>query len=234
MTKIALLMGGEFRNFYHCYETWINQLEGELEFDLFLSTWNTSSTYSNKHIQNDEKINEFVVNKEDIELFVGDRLKFCNIEKEINFTHRGNKQLYHWFLLLTHLMNYQTEYSYVFITRPDVKIDNTVNFVESLKMIDKTFLHASSEIYIDTTKYFKYTMHDIYFLGTPNIVIESLLYIPLMKTASFKDRIEGKGINLHNHFAEHFVKENIKILPFKFGTIKDSSWIMRENLEIKK
>lgn len=43
MKKLALLIGGEFRNFSECFPTW-EPMKGY--FDLFLSTWTTSNWYS--------------------------------------------------------------------------------------------------------------------------------------------------------------------------------------------
>lgn len=233
MLKMALLMGGEFRTFYHCYDTWESNLNDKIEFDLFLSTWKTSSIYSNKNIADNKKIEEFSIDQEEIKSRIGTRLKYLNIENEINFTHRGNKQLYHWFKLLTFFLNYKNEYDYAFITRPDVKqTNNELDFVTTLKKINKNVLYAPSDLRVDRTKHFKFTMHDIYFLGTPNLVIESLIYIPLMKTLSVNELIEGKGINLHNHLADYMFKNKVNIKPFMSGSIKDSSWIMRDNGQI--
>ena len=225
-------MGGEYRSFSHCITTWENQVMHDLTIDLFLSTWNQSFAFSErmsempkfKHLEN-KKFNVF---QEDIKKQTSLPIKYLNVENQISFEHRGNNQIYHWHNLIVNLINLKNDYDFAFITRPDVEISFQVKLYESIKNVSKYILYGMKPIEInEPSKHFVVNVSDIYFLASPNLLIDVFFYLPYMKTESLDMTLTGKGTNFHNHLAYYFIKNNVHLLEFEYGHILDSSAKMR-------
>lgn len=220
--KIALLMGGEYRIFDSCFENWHDQCLKNFEYDLFLSTWSKTNRLSDKF----GDVSPTNVTRDRV--LGATRSKepyFLNIEDDIQFHIRPNKQIYHWHRLLTNLINVKDQYDFVILTRPDVFINNeTINVTEFIKNCDKNKLYGASKISITTPEiYHRLTVHDIYFMGSPDVLIDMLLPVPFITTDIETEKI-GRGIGMHTHLANYFVQRNIFVHAYGTGSIIDSSW----------
>ena len=77
------------------------------------------------------------------------------------------------------------------------------------------------------SKHFVVNVSDIYFLASPNLLIDVFFYLPYIKRESLDMILTGKGINFHNHLAYYFIKNNVHLLEFECGNILDFSSKMR-------
>jgi hypothetical protein len=227
MKKLALLIGGEFRNFSECFSTW-EPMKGY--FDLFLSTWSTSNWYSDNSTYLPQYNNRnFEVTEEMVLSIVEEPPKYLNIESHINFSHRGNKQIYHWHRLLTTLINVQNEYEYALITRPDaIVFDSTFwKIFEQDKSFWKICEDAPADRMFGSSgienrappEPFPITVSDWAFLSTPQTLINILLPVPYMKICHHTEIERGRGDNFHSHLAYYFVNNDHYIEPFPYGQI---------------
>jgi hypothetical protein len=227
MKKLALLFGGEFRNFSECFPSW-GPIKGNC--DVFLSTWSTSNWYSDNSTYLPQHNNRmFDVTEEIVLSIVGERPKYLNIETHINFPHRGNKQIYHWHRLLTTLINVQYEYEYALITRPDAIVFNSDfwkifeqdrSFWKSYEgaLADRIF--GSSGIQnIAPPDPFPITVQDWFFLSTPQTLLNILLPVPYMKICHHSEIERGRGDNFHSHLAYYFVNNDHYVEMIPYGNI---------------
>lgn len=224
MKKLALLIGGEFRNFSECFPSW-EPMKGN--YDLFLSTWSTSNWYSDNSTYLPQHNNrKFDVTEEMILSIVGETPKYLNIETPINFSHRGNKQIYHWHQLLTTLINVQHNYEYALITRPDAIVFDS-NF---WKMFDQDhsfwknstvdrFFGSSGITNCAPPHPFPISVEDWVFLSTPQMLINVLLSVPYMKVCHHTEVERGRGDNFHSHLAYYFVNNDYYVEQFPYGQI---------------
>lgn len=223
--KIALLMGGEYRTFDDSFRNWLDRCLTHFGYDLFLSTWSKTNAVSDKF----GDIIPSEVTQDRVQQTMGDKSPyFLNIEEEIKFFIRPNKQLYHWHRLLTNLINVKDQYDFVILTRPDVFIFNeNLDIVNFIKTCDKTKLYGPNRITLNTPdNYHMFSVHDIYFMGSPNNIIDSLLPIPYIKT-NIEKLNAGTADSMHTHLANYFVQNNIYIHSYAPGSIIDSSWHKR-------
>ena len=225
MKKLALLIGGEFRNFSECFHTW-KPMEGN--YDLFLSTWSTSNWYSDNSTYLPQYNNRtFDVTEDTVLSVVKESPKYLNIEAPINFLHRGNNQIYHWHRLLTTLINVQHEYEYALITRPDTiahpdfwKIFNhDLSFWKSSDMMTDRKFGASGIVNTPFPSAFPISTCDWAFLSTPQTLIDMLLPVSYMKICHPTEIAQGRGDNFHTQLAYHFVNNNLYVEAFPYGNI---------------
>lgn len=220
MIKIALLMGGEFRSFESCFTNWKKHLFNNNEYDLFLSTWSTTNNLSDKFsdvVQTD-------VTKERVMSVLDKEPKFLNIEKEIDFGARYNKQIYHWLRLITSLINYKDDYDVAILTRPDMLLRNYLGMNTWLKTYDKNKVYGASEISLNgPDSVFPLTVHDIYFISDPRKLIDSFIGLPMVKYNPTL-AMAGKTPSMHDWLADHFFKNGIYIHRYEPGGLIDSTW----------
>lgn len=227
MKKLALLIGGEFRNFSECFPTWTAMEEN---YDLFLSTWSISNWFSDNstYVSQDEN-RRFDVTEDLILSITKKPPKYLNIEPPINFSHRGNKQIYHWHRLITALVNVQHEYEYALITRPDAIVldSNFWKIFDQDRSFWKICNDAPSDRFFGSTGIqnspppipFPITIADWAFLSTPQTLINILLPVPYMKNSHPSEIARGRGSNFHSHLAYYFVNNDHYVEPFPSGGI---------------
>ena len=224
MKKLALLFGGEFRNFSECFSSW-EPMKGN--YDLFLSTWSTSNWYSDNSTYLPQHNNrKFDVTEEMILSIVGETPRYLNIETPINFSHRGNKQIYHWHRLLTALINVQHEYEYALITRPDAIVFDS-NFWKIFEQDRSFWKNSTVDKFFGSTGIenrpppdpFPIAVSDWAFLSTPQTLIDILLSVPYMKISHPSEVERGRGDNFHSHLAYYFVNNDHYVEPFPCGQI---------------
>jgi hypothetical protein len=207
--RLAVMMGGEFRHFPLCYETWKAGLPA---FDLFLSTWSTSNLFSDNYDFRVQHLNKtFPVTPELVKSVTGE-LKFLNIEEPIPFDHRGNNQIYHWHKLLTTLIRLQDNYDYVILTRPDATLTHPANLLAAIEEASDKLYGASYICVTPPPLPHVVTVSDWVFLSSPKTLIKHLLPVPYMQTCTNVEMImAGLGPNMHTHLAYYFVENAIYV-----------------------
>lgn len=212
MKKIAFLIGGEFRTFEYCYPFWKNNFLKYHNYDLFVSTWNKSHSFTdsaNDGMNQYQHLNKIVdINEEKIVKVTGVQPKFASIENPINFDHRGNNTIYHWHRLLTALMNFRDDYDLAILTRPDVRL-NPCSMYEFVETCDVNNFYGCSEIRLEPPPLpYRATMNFIFFMSSPKKLIDTLLPVPYMKLASSELINQGRGDNMHTHLAKYFLQND--------------------------
>jgi len=214
--RLAILIGGEYRTFSSCFKYW--KFLDNFDYDIFFSTWDMSNRYSDAYTaftedftkESNPNVKESIT-ADKILSVIGKQPKYLNIEKEIDFDHRGNKQVYHWQKLITALINLRYSYDYVIITRPDLIIrgDEFPNFILS---IDPNNMYGVSNLRITAPPLpFVVTVHDIAFMSSPETLIKTLLPVPYMRLATAEQIQNGLGDCLHTHLAHYFVSNSIYV-----------------------
>jgi hypothetical protein len=229
MKKLALLIGGEYRNFSQQFPTW--KFLDQIDYDIFMSTWSQSNVSTDKLVVRPEWTRESIT-KEKILSVVGKTPIYLNVEHEINFEHRGNKQIYHWQRLLIALINLHKDYDYAIITRPDVEIKQPDDIVSALADADPYKIYGASTVNVTVPpEWHMLTVNDIFFMATPKVLIDILLPVPYMKMKSSEELITGKGDNFHSHLANYFVSNNIYINQASAGILIVRGIEMTEDIE---
>ena len=209
MKKIALLIGGEYRTFSRQFPTW--KFLDNFDHDIFMSTWSISNETSDKLGTVENNIKQLIT-KEKIISITKTFPKYLNIEKDINFEHRGNKQIYHWQKLLTVLINLQDDYEYAIITRPDIAVPDTDAFCNFIETNDKLQIYGANTITVtEPPPPFIVTVNDIFFMSNPKKLIDTLLPVPYMKIKRYEEIMAGRGDTFHTHLAHYFVSNNIYV-----------------------
>lgn len=204
--KIALLFGGELRNFNEGFGIWGAALES-FDYDIMMSTWSTTHSFSDKNEKYNHLNKKTEVHKEEIFKIVGERkIKYLNIEEPIRFEHRGNNQIYHWQRLLFSLINFKTEYDLAIITRPDAIIDQMFDLSKFIKNADSSKIYApSSVVTTSPPSPFLVTVTDWCFMSSPSNLINVFLPLPYMRILDSNSITKQLGDNMHSHLAHYFV-----------------------------
>jgi hypothetical protein len=223
--KIALLFGGELRNFSEGFGTWEAALES-LDYDIMISTWSSTHSFSDRY----EKYNHFnkktEVNKEEIIKIVDERkIKYLNIEEPISFEHRGNNQIYHWQRLLFSLINCKDDYDWVIITRPDAIVNEMFDLAEFIRSAIPSNMYAPETVTVTPPPSpFLVTALDWCFMASPSKMINVFLPLPYMRILDSISVANQLGDNMHSHLAHYFVNNrhfihgglNIAVNDFNF------------------
>jgi hypothetical protein len=209
MKKIALLVGGEYRNFSEQFPTW--KFLDQFDYDIFMSTWSLSNTTTDRAGWVNSRPKESITREKILSVVKKDPV-YLNIEQEIDFDHRGNKQIYHWQRLLTVLINLQKDYDYAIITRPDVQVVPVDIVSNLLDTADPSKIYGASTINVtEPPNPNMLTVNDIFFMASPKMLIDILLPVPYMKIKSHEEVNAGRGDNFHTHLANYFVSNSIYI-----------------------
>jgi len=215
MKKLALLVGGEYRTFSQKFPTW--KFLDQFDYDIFMSTWNSSTLNGDRNGIDDIDPKKSITESYILST-VGKTPKYLNLEQEIDFEHRGNKQIYHWQKILIKLINLQHEYDCAIITRPDIEIPDIDSFNRRINSIDLSKIYGASPINVTGPPLpFVVTVNDIFFMSTPKKLIDTLLPVPYMKIKSHTEIMAGRGDNFHTHLAHYFVLNNIYVYQMPGG-----------------
>lgn len=213
MKRIALLMSGDFRTFKLAFPGWYKNLYPYAKVDLFLSTWNRTSLFSDKHELLKHKNKFWDVDKEhvmDICKEYGVTPRYLNIEEPVDFFHRGNKQIYHWHRNITKLINCKDDYDFAILTRPDATLTST-NLANLLDYFNNDYIYSTQSLWINPTDLpYVVNIFDIFFMASPKNLIEVFLPVPYMTAKG--EKINNKGLdNMHSHLAYYFVNNFINV-----------------------
>ena len=113
MKKLAVLVGGEFREFESAHLSWPFL---SLDYDFFISTWDTTTEKNPKlNINLREEVSSARI------------LKHCpnahiNIEPDTMDVDNSKKQRHHWKKLFEMADNTEIEYETAILIRPDISI----------------------------------------------------------------------------------------------------------------
>lgn len=229
MPRIALLMAGEFRTFKLAFPSWIKNLAPHAEIHLFLSTWNTTSLYSDRKLNLSHRNKSWRVERDDIIDLVSKynvTLSYLNIEDPINFEHRGNNQIYHWQKTITKLINEVEQYDFAILTRPDVILQRT-KLGNLLTDLDKEKIYSAEPLTIAPSHLpYVVTLYDIFFMSSAKNIVECFLPIPYMSLDGKKIKNNGAN-NMHIHLADYFVSNRLHLfeMPGCLTVVCDENFI---------
>lgn len=195
MKKLAVLVGGEFREFESAYPSWPFL---SIEHDFFISTWDTS-------IEKNPKLNidllEEVSSARILKHFPNAHI---NIESDTMLVDNSKKQRHHWKKLFEMVANTGVEYETVILIRPDIRIIEKKNLNDFICSINDfslyvnglgiTFMPPPAFIYVNET----------ILMGKYKVVKDAILSLPEFDISKF---------NVHYHIAKHFVNNDIHVEP---------------------
>lgn len=197
--KIAVLVGGEFREFETAIKTWfwIN----EIDCDFFISTWSVSRE-TNLPMGIDFEEN---VTREKILKHVPNAV--INIEKyepgeTLHSTMNPNKFIYHMRKLFNMVEMSDCEYDLILLTRPDIAYKDTGGFTEYIKTIDDEYIRALGPICFSPPPGTIY-VQDLLFIGKKDVMRNTFLSLPYVDT-TVRD--------MHYYLAKHFVYNDVYIV----------------------
>jgi hypothetical protein len=187
--QLALLVGGEFREFRSCYASW-NELIS-LDHDLFFSTWSTSSEFNKGlGINIGEPVTEAIIKS------VASHAVVSVIDK-VNLESTNNL-LYHWRNAFQLMYQSLHQYDTVMLIRPDLFL-KTHHIEDYIKNILDDRIYGVSTVHQLPPPDIMYVNDSLFFGKTKNMV-NAFMSIPYYG-------LEYKSI--HYHLAKHFVNADI-------------------------
>ena len=193
MKKLAVLVGGEFREFESAHLSWPFL---SLDHDFFISTWDTTTEKNPKlNIDLCEEVSSTII------------LKHCpnahiNIEPAIMDVDNSKKQRHHWKKLFEMSDNTEIEYETVILTRPDIRIIEKKSLNDFISNINDFSVYVMGlGITLMPPPAFIY-VNDNILIGKYKLVKDAILSLPDFDISKY---------NVHYHMAKHFVNTDVHI-----------------------
>lgn len=193
MKKLAVLVGGEFREFESAHLSWPFL---SLDHDFFISTWDTTTEKNPKlNINLHEEVSSARI------------LKHCsnahiNIEPDIMDVDNSKKQRHHWKKLFEMADNTEIEYETAILIRPDISIIEKQNLNAFISNINDFSIYVmGSGITLMPPPTFIY-INDSILIGKYKVVKDAILSLPDFDISKY---------NVHYHIAKHFVNTDIHV-----------------------
>lgn len=201
--KLAILVGGEFREFASCYPTW-KELTN-INNDVFISTWDHTEEQNTKMNIN---VTRRITPTDIRNVCPNAIINIETISPSLNLSRSSHKQIYHWRKLFN--MLFQSNYCYdtVLLTRPDIFLKLN-NFQDYLKNISDDRIYGIGPVEQKPSPVYAY-VPDVLFFGKTAKMIEAFRGLPFYAT-EIKD--------IHYHLAKHFVINDIYAQPIPNSVI---------------
>jgi hypothetical protein len=190
--KLAILIGGEFREFELAHRSWPFLT---IEHDFFMSTWDTS------HEQNTKlgiDLHEVVTTDRILKYIPHAKI---NIEPDTMQVNNNIKHLYHQKKVFEMADKTGVEYDTAILIRPDLNIIEKNNFNSFINNINDSSIYGISGIVIKSPPEFIYVNEHI-LIGKYNLLKKIILSLPEFDISKFY---------IHYHIAKHFVNNDIYI-----------------------
>lgn len=203
--KLAILVGGELREFASCYPTWRELTD--INHDLFISTWDHTEEQNAKMNIN---VSRRITTKDIHDVCPNAIINIETANPLLNLNLSSYKQIYHWRKLFN--MMFQSNYCYdtVLLTRPDIflKLNDLQDYLQN---ISDDRIYGIGEAQQQPPPVYAY-VPDVLFFGKTARMLEAFRGLPFYGT-------EVKDI--HYHLAKHFVINDtyVQAIP---NTIMDS------------
>ena len=219
--KLAILVGGELREFASCYPTWRELTD--INHDLFISTWDHTEE---QNVKMGISVSRRITPEDIRNVCPNAIINIETISPSLNLSRSSHKQIYHWRKLFT--MLFQSDYCYdtVLLTRPDIFLKLN-DFQDYLQNISDDRIYGIGEAQQQPPPVYAY-VPDVLFFGKTARMFEAFRGLPYYGT-------EVKDI--HYHLAKHFVINDIYVQPIP-NPVTDwlifrSSMLGQENAEWK-
>lgn len=202
--KLAVLIGGEFREFERAQKSWT--FLNDIEHDIYFSTWNISHEINDK----------FSVDL--IENVTEDKIRKYFPEAIINITsddflidHPVHKLVYHWRNLLNMVDISNVTYDSILLIRPDIRLHfGDSDEVEPVFDINSFVDNMSNDIIYSTNK-IDYLppptfcfINDVLFMGKYNMIRKAFMsFLPSIK--------KNEIFDIHNELSRYFINNNIYV-----------------------
>lgn len=195
--KLAILVGGEFREFASCYPTWRELTD--INHDIFISTWDHTEE---KNIKMNINVNRRITLSDIHGVCPNAIVNLETFNPLSNLVHNSYKQIYHWRKLFN--LMFQSNYCYdtVLLTRPDIflKLNNFQDYLQDISD-DRIYGHGPVEQHPPPRLAY---VQDVFFFGKTAKMVEAFRGLPFYAT-EIKD--------IHYHLAKHFVINDIYVQP---------------------
>lgn len=196
MTTLAILVFGQLREFELAIPSW-KFLKFPFKFDIYLSTWNT--TYSMNCDGTFTEIED--VTKERVEKVLGKITDYKIVDEIIDVDGTMKQLVFHLKSCVEMLRNSGKQYDKVILIRPDLWLDQNVDF--------QTILCRPCPDNL------VYTFGDLHKTAEGENVIMDNLFICNMPTALKFLNLKDNNYNIHVLFGDFFVKNGLREKSFE-------------------
>lgn len=192
MRKLAVLVGGEFREFENAHKSW--SFLNDTDFDLFISTWDMSYEINKRsNINLSEKVTSDRITKYFPNAYI-------NIQSDFDVNSENSyKMLHHWRMLYNMIRATGIEYDTIILTRPDISLYG--NFTEIINNIKDDRIYNFGGVQQLKPPDFAY-VNDILFIGKMPMILKLLSDFP---------RPINLNKSIHYHLAKFFFKNDIYV-----------------------
>jgi len=194
MKKLAVLVGGEFREFENAHKTW--GFLKDFDYDIFISTWDMSYEINEKlNINLSEKVTSDRIRKYFPNAII-------NIQDDFNVNIESSyKMLHHWKMLYYMLMKSGNEYDTILLIRPDICLSYEDNFSEMINNILDDRIYNLSWVQQIPPPGYAY-VNDVFFIGKTPMMLKVIAEFP---------NPFNLNKSIHYHLAKYFFKNNIYV-----------------------
>lgn len=170
--KIAILVGGMYREFDNAHKSWSFLKYDNIDF--YISTWDKTYETNNRLSTNifedvtEDRIKSHISNAN---IKISQDL---NIDNGQSFYIR--KLIYHWKTLITMVNNSGKKYDIAILTRPDFFIKENVNFVDFINTMSYNKVYTLTNVCVLPTYPFVYT-NDCFFIANFSHIEKMINYL---------------------------------------------------------
>jgi hypothetical protein len=193
MKKIAILVGGMYREFEHAHKSW-SFLKCK-NSDVYISTWDYTTDVVTRLSINTKR----EISKSDVTKFLPNAYVEI-LSEEVDLEHSINKMIYHWKSLLNMVYDSKNTYEYAILTRPDFYIKENIDLYDFICNINDEKIYSLSEIDVHP-KYPHIYVNDCFFVAKFG-VIENLIN---------NMNLNSEFYDMHIYLSKYFIKNKIQV-----------------------
>lgn len=203
MKKLAVLVGGEFREFENAQKSW--EFLKDFDYDIFVSTWDMSyEKNDNLNISISEEVTSDRITKYYPNAFINIQRDF-DIDSESSY-----KMLFHWRKLYKLLRSSGQKYDTILLMRPDICLSYKENFSETINnLLDDRIYNLGGLDQLPSPECLY--VNDVLFLGKSEIMLKFLSEFPIPINLNK---------SIHYHLAKFFVNNDIYVDGSMINTVE--------------
>jgi hypothetical protein len=194
MKKIAILVGGMYREFEHAHKSW-SFLKCK-NSDVYISTWDyTIDVVTQLSIDTKREID-----KSDVTKFLPNANIKILSEEEVNLENTINKIIYHWKSLLNMVYDSKNKYEFAILTRPDFYIKENMDLYDFICNINDNKIYTLNEVCV-LPNYPFVSVNDCFFVAKFDEIEKMISYLTL----------NSEYYDTHIYLSKYFIEKKINI-----------------------
>jgi hypothetical protein len=194
MKKIAILIGGMYREFEYAHKSW-NFLKCE-NSDVYISTWDyTTDIVTRLSIDTKREISKSDV----IKFLPNAHIKILS-EENLMLESYINKLIYHWKTLIKMVGENGNKYEYAILTRPDFYIKENMDLYDFICSINDDKMYTLNDVCVLPDYPFVY-VNDCFFVAKYHVIEKMISYLEL--NSKFND--------IHVLLSKYLIENKIEV-----------------------